>query len=391
MASMQDGDIVVCSDAWVAEVVGRRWPKQRVCGATRWSLVDRFVPRLWHDISDELAQLQAGAGPRASTPCQNEEDDEARARVALALENRRLAALLVEQAPKSELVALAATLLPTLHPLALGGDVDATRAGLHVLRSACRALGLDSDAGPPSRQGGIELKGRVKALSLGSDDFGVTWSRANGCAWRSIGGHAASDFCAIEVQADANPDGAFAVLAPERPRRFLLSDFRPTCKGPAKAQDGGPAWLRLEREFAFSSDPLDKAGRKRIHDCVLDLEVDAAARRIGIALSLSGALARHRYRLCVPLAFWPRPTSYTIGGVEARIDGPFGATPVDGHLDFHHGKACVRVHGCGIVEAELLPLRNDLVCAITLCRDPASAVALPRIERRFVIEVREAD
>lgn len=391
------GEVVDCPEAWVVPWIHQLQPGTRLRVGPFWSVIDPFVHAKWHDVSSRLARLwcsrvEGEAVPSEAQADELEVDIERHAvRVGLGIESRRLASKLARTLDLADLERIAPVVLPALHPVALGLDVDATLVGRGLLRDACRAFGLPTGL-QPIDDPGIELPGRVRSLTLGADDFCATWSRSGGMRWRPGAAREGIDLFAIEVQADASPHDAFVALAPPRPRRFLASDSHPVRRGPSKRAVDTREWLRLEREFRFSADPSDSNGRKRIHDVTLDVTLDREQRRLDVSVCMRGALARHRYRLCVPLVHWPRPARFSVAGGERAVEGAFGATPVDGRIEFAgrdtpRTETIVTIEGDDVIEAELYPQRNDMVCALTLCRESDEALEVPCIERSFSISL----
>ncbi|MCA8972127.1 MAG: hypothetical protein KDC95_20225 [Planctomycetes bacterium] len=392
------GEVVDCPEAWVVPWVQQLQPGARLRVGSIWCLVDPFVHPKWRDVSTKLARLWcsraegATALPDSALGEALQVDIAQRAaRVGLGIESRRLASKLARTLALEDLERIAPVVLPALHPVALGLDVDATLAGRGLLRDACRAFGIRTGV-EPIEDPGIELPRRVKSLALGSDDFSATWSRSAGLRWRPGAAREGLDLFAIEVQADASPLDSFVALAPPRPRRFLASDAHPVRRGPSKRSVDAREWLRLEREFRFSADPSDPHGRKRIHDATLEVVLDRERRRLDVSVCLRGTLARHRYRLCVPLVHWPRPAKFTVGGSERAVEGPIGTTPVDGTIEFAGRETArsdtfVTIDGDDVIEAEVYPQRNDMVCALTLCRESDEALEVPCIERSFSISL----
>lgn len=371
-----DGTVLL-DEAWMLrELVARdaEFSRSRVKVANRWCRVDPHVPRRWHDASRTLANREAEALGVEIEPA----DDSAplAAPVGLAIENRARAAMLATATDDIE--SMAQVLLPAMHPVALGLDADATRIGAAMLRDACRHLGVEAVRRFEFDKR-IELPRRVKTLVLGDEEFHFSWSRARGTRWRLGAAREAEDALALEVQGDLGGRGPFEPGLPERARRFLASDFAPVCK----AEDAMKSWVRLERELVIPEDPSKPRGRKRPHDASLEVQVDRTTQSIEFTIALSGLLPRHRYRLCVPLPFWPRPARYSAGGVEHEVDGPWCATAVDGRVEFVHEGQRVVLEGSGVVEAEVYPRRNDLVCAVTLARVADECVARDRVERSF--------
>lgn len=369
IASLPDEGGVHCDAACFLRELRGAAPDRLLTVAPAWCALDRAVPRVWGHVSRRAAEREAALyGARV---------DEASAAtdvgvsVGLAVEARARAALLAEHLGASELDSIARAVLPALHPEALrGGDsIEAHVAGLARLREACRVHGL-SLRSQLSSGTEVEIRGRVKQLRVGAEDdsgLAFTWSRARGTRLQLGGIREALDAFAIDVQGDAAVphEGDFVAGLPERPRRFLCSDFRPVCS----ARKGDPSFARFERELKLPCDPALPGGRKRVHDVAIEVRVsDADDRRLDVAVDWAGALPRHRYRLCIPVPVYPRPARFSSAGVPVEVEGAFGPRAVDASIDLVLGDRVLRVESPCLVEAELFPLRNDHVLAVTLAR-----------------------
>ncbi|MEZ5990622.1 MAG: hypothetical protein R3F30_16210 [Planctomycetota bacterium] len=374
-------------EAWMLEALLEqdhgRGPR---CDAVpRYVRLDAFAPLAFDDCDLALGGrlVETLCGARAERPehrLATGEREPTLPRAGLCLEQRRLAARLAATlGPRlvedAGVRAVLPDLLPALSPAGLGGlgSPETERRALAVLRDAAASLGVGDDD-VPLFEGGRALPRRVPRQELRAADLVLGWARSRGLSWAPGGLRPCLGLGNLEVQGDLSAGGdaealAFAPGHPPRPRVYEAAHMQPV----RLVDDGDRVGLELERLLEIPSDPEAAGGRKRAARWRLAVCASKARRELRLRVELDGLPAGMRYRLRVPLPFWPRPTRLARvlddGRREpAELEGPFGLEAVDGPLECATRGLAVRVDGAGVHEVELCEVANDCVLAITLLR-----------------------
>jgi len=255
-----------------------------------------------------------------------------------------------------------------------------------VLRSACRAVGVDVDERvcvPDTMKVKKRFERRAPAQELEGREVVVRWNRSKGLTWMHDLLRETAGLCSLEVQGDdSGGRGEFVPGHPPRPRVFEAAHMRPVLL----AKDTESQMLVLRREIKLPAG--GGVERHRVVDVDLGLRVFEEESRIEVELGARDLAQDQRYRLWFPVPFYPRPARLPVvlasGAVEQReVIGPLAATPVDRSVTVAGKGVEMTVTGKGLCEVCVFPRANDHVLAVTLLRSDGTERS---VFRRFAVE-----
>ncbi|PIE24775.1 MAG: hypothetical protein CSA62_02790 [Planctomycetota bacterium] len=283
-------------------------------------------------------------------------------------------------------------LLPAISPAGLGGFGNALSEthALALLESAFAALGLEEEALELPQSG--TLPRRVGELRLEHPRLQLRWRRKHGLCWAASGLRESSFLASLEVQGDGGGRQGFVPTHPLRPRYFEAAHSRPVLHN-AKV-----GVLQLRRSVSLPVDAHAPRGRHQVLDLALSLRLDQQRQDeavLELELELASLVAGHRYRLALPVPFWPRPGVYPRPSRSEQPElcsqeGPQPPTAVLGTCSLASRDTVLIVNGPGLREVELLPRKNDQLLMLTLARCPEGEAAPSRLRRRFRLIWRSA-
>ena len=277
-------------------------------------------------------------------------------------------------------------LLPAVAPAGLGafGNAQTEAHALALLESGFAALGLELDIPLELPRAGA-LPRRVGELRLEHPVLGLRWRRKHGLCWTPPGLRECSFVASLEVQGDGGGRLGFAATHPPRPRWFEVAHSQPSL------HDAKTGALQLRRTISLPVDAHEPRGRHQDIDWTLTLWLDQQQDAEGIVdldIELGPLVAGHRYRLALPVPFWPRPGVYPKPSTAAEPelwshDGPQPPTAVLGTCSLACREAVLIATGAGLREVELLTRKNEQLLMLTLARCPEHEVAPGVLRRRF--------
>jgi hypothetical protein len=277
-------------------------------------------------------------------------------------------------------------LLPAISPAGLGGHGDARteRHALALLEAACVAIGLDLE--PPLELPRVaKLPRRIGELRLEHPLMKLRWRRRHGLCWTAPGLRECSFVASLEVQGDGGGRGAFAPTHPPRPRWFEVAHMQPVLHDPKTGA------LQLRRTLELPVNAQQPGGRHQELDWTLTLWLDQQSQDqavIDLDVQLSPLVAGHRYRLALPLPFWPRPGVYPWPTHHSepelwQHDGPHSAMAIQGTCSMACREAVLIATGHGIREAEVTTRKNEQLLHLTLARVPEEEAPPAALQRRI--------